>query len=126
MNFAAFIVCLELNYYTRLEERFKGGDGGSGKDKELTHANTIIELIGHLKRLIGGGITGNHEWTVMSRDIGDIGVIAHAELAVAIARRGVGLSRGRTGGGVGSCRVHSTVAMQCGGCPTTHQYRHGV
>ena len=96
------------------------------KGKELTHSNSIIELIGHLESLVGGGIAGNHERTVVSSDIGDIGVIAHAELAVAIARRRVGLSWGRTGGRVCSCRIHGAVAMQCGGCPTTHQYRHGV
>jgi hypothetical protein len=62
----------------------------------LTTTDTIIELRCHIEILVTRGIVRFVEWAVVSDDVGDIAVLAIAELGIAIAR-------GATSCGVG-CR----------------------
>lgn len=76
----------------------------------LTHPNAIIELGSNIIILIASSIVLNRKSRVMGTDLGDVRVLAAAELWVIVARDGVGGDRrrggraGRRTGGAGGGR----------------------
>ena len=97
-----------------------GRFGASGKISP-THANSIVQLILHLQRLVGRHAARLDEGTVVGGHHGDVGVFPGAELRVVVTRLGV--DRGRGGRGGRRCRIGGTVVGQS--CMVTAQEGEG-
>lgn len=60
----------------------------------LTATNAIVKLSGYIEVLIARSVVGSVERTVVGDDVGDVAVLAVAELGIAVARGAV--TRGYT------------------------------